>query len=137
MTFGGCEGHGANPRDCFTSDLHIYNTLCNSWEVVEFPGLPTNSSRYGHSTVLQPDNTTMLVYGGFLGTFHHDMLRLDVGNCSQYLGEEDCLNGSQLCVWSSAEGQCIMAGVLENGRVRDLSYQCEIGEPCDYGYVYI
>lgn len=140
VTFGGCEGDVKDnvmpPQECFSSDIQIYNTLCDdrdSWEVVEYPGLPSNSSRYGHSSILEPDNVTMLIYGGFLGTFHSDMLRLNV-NCSLYNSQEECVNGSALCAWSVGRGQCVIVGELEPSS--DLIYRCDVGE-CTLLYIII
>ena len=125
MTFGGCETD-ADERDCFRNDTHAYNILCDSWEKLVLPGLPGNSSRYGHSSVIDPTDGSLLVFGGFLGTFHHDLLRLNAGNCSMFESEVDCVNGSGLCAWSEAGGRCVgVESTLVGG---NYTYQCQDGE---------
>ncbi len=112
--------------DCFRNDTHVFNTLCGSWAELSLPGLPGNSSRYGHSSVVDGSDGSLLVYGGFLGTFHHDLLRLVAGDCGQFSTEGACVNGSGLCAWSnSGAGGCVRVGSVGVG---DLTYQCSIGE---------
>ncbi len=124
VTFGGCEADDVN-ADCFTNATHIFNTLCGTWAELSLPGLPGNSSRYGHSSVMDTSDGSLLVYGGFLGTFHHDLLRLVVGDCSQFVTEGSCVNGSGLCAWSGA-GECVSVGTISAGS--NLTYQCQVGE---------
>lgn len=114
----------ADERDCFKNDLHVYNTLCDSWEEAIFPGLPGNSSRYGHNSVVDPVDGSLLVFGGYLGALHHDVLKLELGNCSRYGNEVDCVNNSGLCVWTSRTGECVRVGpAVEEGVV----YNCAVG----------
>lgn len=128
ITFGGCETD-ANDLDCFKNDLHIYNTLCDSWEPFSFPGLPGNSSRYGHSSVVDGSDGSLLVFGGYLGSLHHDLLKLQLGNCSQYENEFECVNSTGLCAWSrNGTGECVS---VRSGVGGDLVYQCEVGKSCD------
>uniref|UniRef100_A0A1X7VPN4 Laminin EGF-like domain-containing protein n=2 Tax=Amphimedon queenslandica TaxID=400682 RepID=A0A1X7VPN4_AMPQE len=69
----------------------------NEWRTLSLPGLPSNASRYSYSAV-SPDNTTLLVYGGFKGSTFHDVLMFRVGrDCSEYDSVSSC-SGS-LCRW--------------------------------------
>lgn len=125
LIFGGCQGSGQN--DCYTSEVTVYNTLCDSWEVVEYPGLPGNSSRYSHSAVLHQSSTSLLVFGGFFGNLHHDMLQLYLGNCSIHLSKNDCLHQTVFCAWSSAgQGRCLSV-VEAMTETEALAYSCDIG----------
>lgn len=124
ITFGGCEGADLNEANCFRNDTHVYNILCGTWEELSLPGLPANSSRYGHSSVVDGSDGSLLVYGGYLGTFHHDLLRLNAGDCGQFGTESLCLNGSSLCAWTAGTGECVRVGSMSGG----LTYQCPVGE---------
>lgn len=106
--------------------MTVYNTLCDSWNTVKYPGLPMNSTRYAHSAVLDQENSSLLVFGGFFGSLHHDMLQLYLGNCSVHLSEGACLEENGFCVWSRAEhGRCV--SVLDAGSSDGTSYNCDIG----------
>ena len=124
VTFGGCEVDDLN-ADCFTNTTHVFNTLCDTWTELSLAGLPGNSSRYGHSSVVDSSDGSLLVYGGFLGTFHHDLLRLVVGDCSQFVTEDACVNGSGLCAWSGV-GECVSVGSISAGS--NSTYRCQVGE---------
>ncbi len=127
VSFGGCQGHNSK-RDCFSNDLLLYNTLCNVWEEVELPGLPANASRYGHTSLVDPRGSEMVVFGGFIGTLRSDMLRLVMGDCDLLATEEDCVNGSaSLCVWRRTEGACVAVGEVRADET-DIVYNCVAGE---------
>ncbi len=128
VAFGGCQGHNPD-RDCFSRDLLLYNTLCDSWETVELPGLPANASRYGHTSLVSPRGAggEVVVFGGFVGTLRSDMLRLALGNCSQWQSEEDCVNGTApLCAWRRA-GTCVPVSEVQTDDA-DVSFLCDAGE---------
>ncbi len=74
--------------------------------------------------MVDSSNGSMVVYGGYLGTFHHDILRLEAGDCGQFNSEGDCVNGSSLCAWNSGLGKCVRVWLLEEG----LTYSCPVGE---------
>lgn len=110
MSFAGCQGHGSD-LDCFSRDLLLYNTLCDTWEKIELPGLPANASRYGHTSLLDPRDGSAVVFGGFAGTLHSDILRLVAGNCSQWKEMADCVGmPSRLCAWQN--GLCVYVGTV-------------------------
>ena len=110
MSFAGCEGAS---QECFSRDLLLYNTLCDTWDQVELPGLPANASRYSHTSLLDPQDGSAVVFGGFVGTLRSDVLRLVAGNCSQWTEMADCLNAfSMLCAWRNAEEICVFTGTL-------------------------
>lgn len=121
LTFGGSTTTTNQLDDCYSSDLLLYNIACGEWQQMDYPGLPGSSSRYGHSALLDPTDPSLLVFGGFFGLLHGDLLRLDPGNCSSYPTRDECLNGSQLCAWILG-GRCVLSGVEGEG---ELSYQCE------------
>lgn len=115
VSFAGCQGH-ASDVDCFSRDLLLYNTLCDTWEEVELPGLQANASRYGHSSLLDPRDGSAIVFGGFVGTLRSDILRLVAGNCSQWREMADCVNASSmLCAWRSGEDLCVSVGTIQAG----------------------
>ena len=127
VVFGGCQGSSRD--DCYTNEMTVYNTRCDSWNTVEYSGLPMNSSRYGHSATLHQSSNLLLVFGGFFGNLHHDMLQLHLGNCSIHLSKSDCLLQSVFCAWSSAEhGRCV--SVVEADDIESTSYNCDIGMLC-------
>lgn len=132
LSFGGCQGHASN-RDCFSHDLLVYNTVCNSWETVELPGLPTNASRYGHTSLVEPRPQgqrawSVTVFGGFVGTTRLDMLRLLGGNCSQWVDEEECVNASGLlCAWRRGEELCVSVTEVM-WMEKNVSFSCAVGE---------
>ena len=124
IVFGGCQG--TTDGDCYTNEMTVYNTRCDSWNTVMYPGLPMNSSRHAHSATLHQDSNSLLIFGGFLGNVHHDMLQLYLGNCSVHLSRSDCLQESAFCAWSNAErGRCV--SVMEAESVDITSYNCDIG----------
>ena len=124
IVFGGCQG--STKGDCYTNEMTVYNTRCDSWNTVKYPGLPVNSTRYAHSAILHQDNNSLLIFGGFFGNLHHDMLQLYFGNCSVHLSKSDCLAESAFCVWSNAErGSCM--SVMEAESIDNTSYNCDIG----------
>ena len=124
VVFGGCQG--STKGDCYTNEMTVYNTLCDSWKTVEYPGLPINSTRYSHSATLNQKNNSLFIFGGFFGNLHHDMLQLYLGNCSVHLSENDCLNENIFCVWSGTErGRCL--SVIEAEGIDTTSYNCDIG----------
>ena len=57
------------------------HTVCNEWQKVNYPGLPGNAGRYGHSALLDPTNNSTFVFGGFQGTLLSDLLRFATGMC--------------------------------------------------------
>lgn len=123
LVFGGCQG---SLGDCYTNEFAIYNTYCDSWEVVEYPGLPFNSSRYSHSAILHERSNSLLVFGGFSGRLRHDLLQFNLPNCSIYNSKNDCLHNSSFCAWSDGEqGHCI--SVVEVRDVENVTYGCAIG----------
>jgi hypothetical protein len=126
VTFAGCQGH-ASDQDCFSRDLLLYNTLCDTWDMVELPGLPANASRYGH-TLLDPQGTgSAVVFGGFAGTLHSDILRLVVGNCSQWTEFADCVNASSmLCAWNSEERVCVSVGSMSTQAANISFPTCDV-----------
>lgn len=130
LSFAGCQGHDA-ARDCFSSDLLLYNTLCSTWDTLQLPGLPANASRFGHTSVVdsRPQGAGgVVVFGGFVGTTRGDMLRLELLGCGRFESEEECVNGSALCAWRGDQGDCV--SVLEVGQVAgvNLSFSCPVGE---------
>ena len=126
LIFGGCRGSALD--DCFSNELSVYNTLCDTWKVVDYPGLPSNSSRYSHSA--SSHQNSLFVFGGFFGGLHHDMLRLNVTNCSIHQSVNECLNQSAFCAWSSAEqGHCM--SVTEAGNFENVTYGCVVGTYVD------
>ena len=127
LSYGGCQGHGEE-IDCFSSDLLAYNPLCDTWEKVKLPGLPPNASRYGHSSLIDPNDGSVLIFGGFIGTLRDDMLRLVMGNCSRWSDEMECVNKSSLCAWS--EGECMSVG--KTRRTATVTYACSLSE-CIHG----
>jgi hypothetical protein len=123
IVFGGCQG--STKGDCYTNEMTVYNTRCDSWKTIEYPGLPVNSTRYAHSATLHQESNSLLIFGGFFGNLHHDMLQLYFGNCSVLLSKNDCLE-SAFCVWSSAErGSCV--SVMEAESIDSTSYNCDLG----------
>ena len=122
LVFGGCQDNG---RSCYTSEMTIYNTLCDTWKIVEYHGLPMNSSRYGHSAILHQSSNLLLVFGGFFGALHHDMLQLRITNCSIHQSKYDCLHLNDFCVWSDAElGRCVSVVEADSGET--ATYGCDI-----------
>lgn len=125
VVFGGCQG-STPMSDCYTNELTVYNTLCDTWKVVEYPGLPINSSRYSHSTILHQNNNSLLVFGGFLGSLHHDMLQLHLANCSIHQAKNECLHQSAFCAWSTGQQErCV--SVVEADNFEIPGYSCAIG----------
>ena len=124
IVFGGCQSSVRD--DCYRNEMTVYNTLCDSWSTVEYSGLPMNSSRYSHSAILHQSSSSLLVFGGFFGNLHHDMLQLHLGNCSVHLTKSDCLLQSVFCAWSNTEdGRCV--SVLEADSNDDIAHGCETG----------
>ena len=62
----------------FPLQLFFLNLVCDSWTFVDARGLYGNSSRFGHSAVVDPSGM-MAVFGGFIGRAHHDLLLFDSG----------------------------------------------------------
>ena len=85
-------------------------------------GLALNGSRYGHTAVMTPANT-MLVYGGYRGLMHHDLVELHLGGCGRYDDMESCINNSVLCGWKN--GVCMSYGL---GNTDDVTLSCDVGE---------
>jgi len=81
LVYGGCDHSQSDGiiGDCFSKDLLLYNTVCDKWQEVEYLGLPGNAGRYGHSALLDPMDSSLLVFGGYQGTLFHDLLRLNIG----------------------------------------------------------
>lgn len=131
VSFAGCQGHGhGRDLDCFSRDLLLYNTLCDTWDTVELPGLPVNASRYGHTSLLAPRGGSALVFGGFVGTLRSDVLRLMMENCSQWTEEADCVNtSSQLCAWRGTEGLCVSVETLTHGTANISFPSCVVAQP--------
>lgn len=73
----------------------------DKWSVLSPPGLPGNASRYGYTAVTS--SNTMLIFGGFNGQCHNDILLFNSGNCTYYNSKETCRNMS-LCMW--VDTQC-------------------------------
>ena len=121
LSFGGCQ----DKQDCFSSDLLVYHTLCGTWQKLDTPGLPANASRFAHSSVLDPVDGSLLVFGGFVGTLRADMLRLVSSNCSRWINQEDCLRiAGPLCAWRKQEGKCVAISKADG---EDVTYSCPIG----------
>lgn len=127
VSFAGCKGDGSE-QDCFSHDLLLYNTLCETWETVEVPGLPANASRYGSASLVDPqDGGSVVVFGGFVGTIRSDMLRLVVGDCGQWGEESDCVNASGLlCAWRRGEGVCVSMGELQDSYSNVSFMRCAV-----------
>ena len=47
--------------------------------LVKYPGLPGSARRYGHSSVFDSSNSSVLVFGGFNGLILGDMFKLVIG----------------------------------------------------------
>lgn len=126
LVFGGCQGNG---KACYTSEMTIYNTLCDTWKVVEYHGLPVNSSRYGHSAISHQSSNSLLIFGGFFGTLHHDMLQLHIPNCSIHQTKHDCLHLGDFCAWSGGEqGHCVSVVEADGGEA--TSHGCDNSRLC-------
>eukprot|EP00731_Ephydatia_muelleri_P020317 Em0013g44a len=124
LAYGGC---GDTSPTCFQSTLHVYNIVCGQWmndTLVKYPGLPGSARRYGHSSVLDSSNSSVLVFGGFNGLILGDMFKLVIGNCDMFKSVQDCGNGSVFCGWSASKNQCI--STIEASV--DTSYNCRRDE---------
>ena len=49
--------------------------------MVQYPGLPGSASRYGHTMVLDPFSSSVVVFGGYNGVLLGDVFRLYLGEC--------------------------------------------------------
>ena len=122
VVFGGCQG---DEQSCYTNEMTLYNTLCDTWKVVEYHGLPANSSRYGHTAISHQSSNSLLIFGGFFGVLHHDMLQLHIASCSIHQTKHDCLYLSDFCAWCGGEqGHCVP--VVETDCEESASYSCDI-----------
>lgn len=125
LVFGGCQGSGSD-GDCYTNSLTVYNTHCDSWEVVRYPGLPLNSSRYSHVANLHEDSNSLLIFGGFIGGLHHDMLQLHFKNCSIYSSQNVCLQNSAFCAWFGGDqGRCVSVNEIKGAE--NTTFGCAAG----------
>ena len=100
--------------------------VCNTWQKLELPGLLANDSRTKHSTVLDPEDSSLLVFGGFVGTLRADMLRLSHGNCSQWGSSDDCgEEGGPLCVWEEEKERCVP---VSQSTINNSTYSCALSK---------
>lgn len=83
-----------------SSNLNDYFLLysgCDKWVLgSKFIGLPGSGHRYGHSALLDPTDDSLLVFAGFTGDLHHDLLRLDPGMYGYSLVTKVSTGGSAL-----------------------------------------
>ena len=98
-------------------------TVCNEWSTYQFPGLPQDTGRFGHTSLLT--NNDMLIYGGFQGVMFHELLLFQIVNCSMYMDEEECVNDT-FCGWIESVALCTRLDLSLN--ISDLVLECDFGE---------
>ena len=98
--------------------------MCNEWSTYQFPGLPQDTSRFGHTSLLT-NNNNMLIYGGFHGVMFHELLLFEIVNCSMYIDEEECVNDT-FCGWIESVALCTRLDLSLN--ISDLVLECDFGE---------
>ena len=111
MIFGG-NGHNDTAYSlgskCFTSEVLVYDIGCNSWSTLDPPtDLPTDLSRYGHSSVLY--ESSIYIWGGFNGFVLQDLTRFTPPTCDS-LSVHNCETGLGLlarkCEWDNSSSAC-------------------------------
>ena len=113
LVFGG-NGHNDTVYSlgskCFTSEVLVYDILCDSWTLMDPPlDLPTDISRYGHSATLY-DNSAYL-FGGFNGLVLNDLVRYTPGSCDELkiTNNRSCVDSRTYgvkCQWNKALKRC-------------------------------
>lgn len=91
---------------CFTSDVLIYDIDCETWSTILPPDLPTDLSRYGHSTLFYENS--VYIYGGFNGVMLNDLIKYTPASCDVF-SFSACLEKSAYgmsCEWNQTSNKC-------------------------------
>src|ERR1700735_5119891 len=73
---------------CFTSEVLVYDIACDRWSSMDPPNIPTDLSRYGHSSVLYKN--AIYIHGGFNGVMLNDIVKYTPATCDS-LSSATCL----------------------------------------------
>lgn len=90
---------------CYSPDFMAYDPVCNSWRYLDLKKLPPNAERYGHIAQAYTESSGrsyMLIFGGFTGVLHSDILIYEPGSCSVYTNQTSCVTSypGRVCVWT-------------------------------------